>query len=69
MYRIGMNVAGRLDWLTVKQVAPLCGVSRHYLHRHRGTGAAPPHHRRGRKVLYDRNEVALWIDQQRVGLT
>jgi excisionase family DNA binding protein len=62
LYPVAMIVP---DWITVKQVAALCGVSRAYLYRHRGDGHAPPHHRRGRKVLYNTDEVNEWIAGQR----
>lgn len=52
-------------WLTVKQVAAMCGVSRHYLLRHRYDGEAPPFHRRGTHVLYREREVEEWITAQR----
>jgi len=54
-------------WITVKEVAALCGVSRAYLLRHRKDGHAPPCHRRGRNILYERDEVNAWIEAQRVG--
>jgi len=55
------------DWMTTKQVAPICGVSRLWLFRHRNDGVGPPYHRRGRKVLYRRDEIEAWLNAQRVG--
>jgi excisionase family DNA binding protein len=62
LYPVAMIVQ---DWITVKQAAALCGVSRAYLYRHRSDEHAPPHHRRGRKVLYNTDEVNEWIAGQR----
>jgi predicted DNA-binding transcriptional regulator AlpA len=54
-------------WLTEKQVAHRCGVSRQYMAVHRGTPDAPPYHKRGtRKILYLSSEVEGWIKSQRV---
>jgi predicted DNA-binding transcriptional regulator AlpA len=54
-------------WLTEKQVAHRCGVSRQYIAVHRGTPDAPPYHKRGaRKILYLSSEVEDWIKSQRV---
>jgi len=53
--------------MTTKQVAPICGVSRLWLFRHRNDGVGPPYHRRGRKVLYRRDEIEAWLNAQRVG--
>lgn len=55
------------DWLTVKQAADFCGVSRQFLYLHRGDGHAPPYHKRGAKVLYSKKELLAWIDKQRRG--
>ena len=54
-------------WLTTKQVVPICGMSRLWLFRHRRDGVGPPSHKRGRRVLYKRDEVLSWVEAQRVG--
>jgi len=57
-------VAPAPEWLTTKQAAALCGVSRWWLWRHRTTGA-PPAHQRGTRVLYRYDEVLAWMEKQR----
>lgn len=54
------------DWITVKETAYLCGVSRHFLYVHREDGEAPPHHKRAGRSIYSKREVQEWIDSQRV---
>jgi len=56
------------EWLTVKQAAAYCGVSRWFLSDHRGDGIGPPYHQRGVRILYTRPELDEWIKRNRRGL-
>lgn len=53
------------DWMTIKNVAPMIGVSREWLIRNREVG--PPYHKRGARRVYSRDEVMAWVETQRGG--
>lgn len=54
------------DWISIKEAANLCGVSRQWLYDHRRDGLGPPRHKRAFKDIYLRREVLDWIERQRI---
>jgi predicted DNA-binding transcriptional regulator AlpA len=55
------------DWMTTKQAAAFCGITRQFLWEHRDDGIGPPYHLRGAKLLYSKSELTAWINNQRRG--
>lgn len=49
-----------LGFLTVKEVAPLIGMSESWIYVMLRAGHGPPHFRRGKKYVFRRDEIEHW---------
>lgn len=57
-------LAGR-KFLTAKDAASLMGLATQTLAKYRVTGESPPHHKIGRKIVYDREQLEAWMAERR----
>lgn len=53
------------DFLTIDEVAELTRTSRQTIYWWRHTGKGPASFKVGRRVLFDREVVLAWLDEQR----
>ena len=53
-------------WLTREEAADYLGLNVRWFKRAQEMGWAPPYHKFGRLVRYDRLELDAWAEEQRV---
>jgi phage terminase Nu1 subunit (DNA packaging protein) len=64
--RLAGNVAALHGWVTTNELAELWSVHSRTLQRWRKAGTGPPWFRAGRRVFYDRAQLAGYLDDHEV---
>jgi predicted DNA-binding transcriptional regulator AlpA len=63
--RAGASASSGLILLSVAQAANVIGMSASWLNKKRVVGGGPTYMKLGRRVVYDRTDVAAWVAAHR----